>query len=98
MMAMKNIAKALLQFVLNKEIKMRNSKELKLLLISIYCLNHMGNKDKNIDKILEYTFNRVFNSNTNLLLLACLNKSHADILKEINHLLKENTKLDLLNE
>lgn len=71
---------------------MRNTKEIKPILTALYCINFLGNKDKDIDKILKYAFNSIFNSNTNLLTLACVGKTKEEVMPEIWQLLKEDTK------
>lgn len=70
---------------------MRNTKEIRPILASLYCINFLGNKDEDIDKILKYTFNRIFDSNTNLLTLACIGKTKESAMQEILQLLKEET-------
>lgn len=71
---------------------MRNIKEIKPILASIYCINLLSNKDEDIDKILKYAFARILNSNTNLLTLACIGKSKDQIMPEILQLLHEETR------
>ena len=71
---------------------MRNIKEIKPILASIYCINLLNNKDEDIDKILKYAFARILDSNTNLLTLACIGKSKEQIMPEILQLLHEETK------
>ena len=39
---------------------MRNLKEVRPLLSAIYCINRTGSKDEDIEKILDYAFNRLF--------------------------------------
>lgn len=70
---------------------MRNTKEIRPILTALYCINFLGNKDEDIDKILKYAFNRIFNSNTNLLTLACIEKTKESAMPEILQLLKEET-------
>ena len=79
---------------------MRNTKEIKLILTALHCINFLGNKDEDIDKILKYAFNSLFNSNTNLLTLACVGKTKESAMPEILQLLKEETlyKEDEKNE
>ncbi len=68
---------------------MKNTKEVQSILSAIYCINHSkrDNKDKDIDLICEYAFNRLYNSNTNLLILSCLGKTEKQILEEINQMM-----------
>lgn len=70
---------------------MRNIKEIRPILASLYCINFLGNKDEDMDKILKYAFNRIFDSNTNLLTLACVGKTKESAMPEILQLLKEET-------
>ncbi len=70
---------------------MRNTKEIKPILTALYCINFLGNKDEDIDKIIKYAFNSLFNSNTNLLTLACIGKTKEQVMPEILQLLKEET-------
>ena len=70
---------------------MRNTKEIKPILTALYCINFLGNKDEDIDKILRYAFSRIFDSNTNLLTLACIGKTKESAMPEILQLLKEET-------
>ena len=79
---------------------MRNTKEIRPILTALYCINFLGNKDEDIDKILKYAFNSIFDSNTNLLTLACIRKTKESAMPEILQLLKEETlyKEDEKNE
>lgn len=70
---------------------MKNTKEIKPILTALYCLNLLGGRDENIDKILKYSFDRIFDSNTNLLTLACAGRTKEDVLPEILQLLHEET-------
>lgn len=70
---------------------MRNIKEIKPILTSLYCINFLGNKDEDIDKILKYAFARILDSNTNLLTLACIGITKKEAMKEIMQLLEEDT-------
>ena len=68
---------------------MKNTKEIQSILSAIYSINHSkrDNKDKDIDLICEYAFNRLYNSNTNLLILSCLGKTEKQILEEVNQMM-----------
>ena len=74
---------------------MRNLKELKPLLTAIYCINRIGSKDEDIEKILDYAFMRIFNHNTNLLKLCCIGRTKENAMPEIKQLLKEDTKMEI---
>lgn len=71
---------------------MRNLKEIRPLLSAIYCINRTGAKDEDIEKILDYAFNRILNQNTNLLKLACIGRTKEDAMPEILQVLKEDTE------
>ena len=71
---------------------MRNIKEIKPILTAIYCINFSGSKDEDIDKILKYAFNRILDSNTNLLTLACAGRIKEEVMTELNQLLVEETQ------
>ena len=70
---------------------MRNTKEIRPILTALYCINFLGNKDEDIDKILKYAFNSIFDSNTNLLTLACVGETKEQVMPEILQLLQEET-------
>lgn len=72
---------------------MRNIKEIKPILTALYCINFTNkNKDEDIDKILKYAFNRILDSNTNLITLACVGRTKQEVMNEINQLLAEETQ------
>ena len=74
---------------------MRNLKEVRPLLTAIYCINRTGSKDEDIEKILDYAFNRLFDQNTNLLKLACVGRTKEDAMSEIKQFLKEDTFMEV---
>ena len=71
---------------------MRNTKEIRPILTAIYCLNFVNDKNEEIDKILKYAFNSLFDCNTNLLTLACIGRTYEEAKTEILKLLQEETK------
>lgn len=73
---------------------MKNTKEIQSILSAIYCINHSkrDNKDKDIELLCEYAFNRLYNSNTNLLILSCVSKTEKQILEEVNQMMFADTK------
>lgn len=77
---------------------MRNTKEIRAILTAIYCINRIGNQDEDIEKILRYAFQRILDTNTNLLILACAGRTKKDAMPEIIQVLKEDTKLVLDEE
>lgn len=76
---------------------MKNTKEIRPILTALYCINFLGNKDEDIDKILKYAFSSILDSNTNLLTLACIGKTKEQAMPEIYQLLKEDTKMEIAN-
>lgn len=72
---------------------MRNLKEIRPILASLYCINFVKkDRDEDIDKILKYAFKSIFDSNTNLITLACIGRTKEDIMPEIWKVLEEDTK------
>lgn len=71
---------------------MRNTKELKTILSVLFYLNRLGANDEDITKLLDYTFRRVFNSNTNLLILACVGRTKETSMPEIMQILEQDTE------
>lgn len=70
---------------------MKNTKELRTILAVLFYLNRLGNNDEDIAKLLDYAFRRVFNSNTNLLMLACIGQTKEKAMPEIMEILKQDT-------
>lgn len=74
---------------------MKNTKEIKAILIVIFAINKTSEReDKDISRILDYAFRRLFESNTNLLLLACIGNRKQDIMPEVMEMLKAETQYD----
>lgn len=74
---------------------MKNTKEIKAILTAIFAINKTSEReDEDISKILEYAFRRLFELNTNLLLLACIGKRKQDIMPEVMEMLKAETQYD----
>lgn len=71
---------------------MKNTKEIKTILSVLYYLNQTGNKDRIITNVLEYAFNRIFSSNTNLLLLACASYTQEQAMPAIMQILDKETQ------
>ncbi len=71
---------------------MKNAKEVKTLLIALYCYNRLGAKDEKIENILEYAFYRLFGSNTNLILVCTSTIDRNELLSYIDRLLEEDTE------
>ena len=74
---------------------MKNTKEIKAILTAIFAINKKSEReDKDISRILDYAFRRVFESNTNLLLLACIGIRKQDIMPEVMEMLKAETQFN----
>ncbi len=71
---------------------MKNTKEVKTLLTALYCYNRMGAKDEKIENILSYAFYRLFNGNTNLILVCTSTVDRNELLSYIDRLLEEDTE------
>lgn len=72
---------------------MKNTKELKPILIAILCINRTnGNTDNDIEKLCDYAFRRLFGTNTNLLTLACIQRTKEEIMPELLQILGEETQ------
>ena len=74
---------------------MKNTKEIKAILTAIFAINKTSEReDKDISRILDHAFRRLFESNTNLLLLACIGKRKKDIMPEVVEMLNAETQCD----
>ena len=72
---------------------MKNLKELKPILTCLYYINRTSeNEDTDIRDLIEYAFERIFNCNTNLLLLACIDHTKETAMSEVLEILKQDTK------
>lgn len=73
---------------------MRNTKEIRTILSAIYCINlsKRDKRDKDIELLCGYAFDRLFNGNPNLLILSCVGKTKKQILKEVNQMMYEDTE------
>ncbi len=70
---------------------MKNTKELQSILAVLFYLNRLGKKDKDIENVLDYAFNRILEQNTNMLVLACIGRTKKDAYPEIMEILKQDT-------
>ena len=74
---------------------MKNTKEIKAILTAISAINKTSEReDKDISRILDYAFRRLFESNANLLLLAYIGKRKQDIMPEVMEMMKAETQYD----
>lgn len=71
---------------------MKNTKEVQAILAAILAINHTGERDKDIDLILDYAFRRLFGYNSHLLVLACVGKTKDEMMPEVMELLEMQTQ------
>ena len=71
---------------------MRNTKEIKPILTALYCINRLTNQDEDVENILNYAFNSIFDCNTNILSIACIGRTKENAMPEILKFLQEDTK------
>lgn len=72
---------------------MKNTKEILSILTAIYCINRTsGHEDDDIDRILDYAFRRIFGTNRNLLLLACIGQTKETMMPQVLKLLEKDTQ------
>ena len=74
---------------------MNHTNEVKALLTAIFALNRTSeHEDKDITRILDYAFRRLFGANTNLLILACTGRTKEQILPEVMQILTADTQYE----
>ena len=74
---------------------MKNTKEAKAILTAIFAINRTSeHEDKDITLVLDYAFRRLFGSNTNLLMLACVGKTKEQMMPEVMQVLKADTQYE----
>lgn len=72
---------------------MKNTKEVQAILTAIHCINYTSkHSDKDIHKIVEYAFRRLFGANTNLITLCCIGKTKEQMMSEIMQVLEADTQ------
>ena len=72
---------------------MKNTKEVQAILTAILCINQTNDhRDDDIAKICDYSFRRLFGSNTNLLMLCCVGRSKEEMMPEIMQILEQDTE------
>lgn len=72
---------------------MKNTKEVQAILTAVFAINQTSeHKDPDITLILDYAFRRLFESNTNLLILACVGKDKEAIMPQVRALLDSETQ------
>ena len=71
---------------------MRNTKEIRTIFAVLYYLNRLGNNDKDMDNVINYAFDRIFNQSTFMLTLACIGQTKETSMDEINKILEKDTQ------
>lgn len=72
---------------------MKNTKELQTIFSVLFYYNRLSdNENTDIRELIEYAFDRIFNHNTSMLMLACLGRTLEDSREELNQILKQDTK------
>ena len=72
---------------------MKNLKELDSILCVLYYYNRLSEHENGeIRELLDYTFDRILERNTNLLMLACIGRKLDESRPEIEEILKRDTK------
>ena len=71
---------------------MKNTKEIRTIFAILYYLNRLGNNDKDVENVINYAFDRIFQQNTYMLLLACIGRTKETSMDEINKILEQDTQ------
>ena len=74
---------------------MKHTNEVKAILTAIFAINQTNaQKDNDISQIPDYAFRRLFGTNTNLIMLACIGKDKEQIMPEVMQVLKADTQYE----
>ena len=74
---------------------MKHTNEVKTILTAIFAINQTNaQNDNDISQILDYAFRRLFGTNTNLIMLACIGKDKEQIMPEVMQVLKADTQYE----
>ena len=71
---------------------MKNTKEIRTIFAILYYLNRLGNNDKDVENVINYAFDRIFQQNTYMLLLACIGRTKETSMDEIIKILEQDTQ------
>ena len=77
---------------MDKKRTMRHTDEIHAILPAIYCINETTVKDKDVAKIIEYAFYRMYKEGVYSLKKLCAQKQKADIMSDLLLLLKSETE------
>lgn len=71
---------------------MKHTQEIRTIFAVLYYLNRLGAKDKDIENLINYAFDRIFEQNTYTLMVACIGHTKETAMDEINKILEEDTE------
>ena len=77
---------------MDKKRTMRHTDEIHAILTAIYCINETTVKDKDVAKIIEYAFYRVYKEGVYSLKEFCIKKKKSDIMSDLLLLLESETE------
>ena len=80
---------------MDKKRTMRHTDEIHAILTAIYCINETTDKDKDVAKMIEYAFYRVYKEGAYNLKEFCAQKQKSDIMSDLLLLLKSKTEYEL---
>ena len=81
---------------MDKKRTMRHTDEIHAILTAIYCINETTAKDKDVAKLIEYAFYRVYKEGVYNLKELCAQKQKSDIMSDLLLLLDSETEYGLL--
>ena len=80
---------------MDKKRIMRHTDEIHAILTAIYCINETTTKDKDIAKIIEYAFYRVYKESVYELKELCEEKQKSDVMPDLMSILQSETEYGL---
>ncbi len=80
---------------MDKKRVMRHTDEIHAILTAIYCINETTVKDKDVAKMIEYAFYRVYKEGVYSLKELCAQKQKSDIMSDLLLLLESETEYGL---
>ena len=80
---------------MDKKRVMRHTDEIHAILTAIYCINETTTKDKDVAKLIEYAFYRVYKEGVYNLKELCAQKQKSDVMPDLMLLLQSETEYSL---
>ena len=80
---------------MDKKRTMRHTDEIHAILTAIYCINETTAKDKDVAKLIEYAFYRVYKESICDLKELCAQKQKLDVMPDLLLLLESETEYGL---